>query len=61
MKITRKKQLRYREINREERIKYHHKILNFIKKIGTGLTQYRYIWCKNYHVQDISTIHRAVA
>ena len=35
MKTTRKKQLRYREINREERIKYHHKLQNFIKKIGS--------------------------
>jgi len=31
MKITRKKQLRCRERNREERIKYYHKLRNFIK------------------------------
>ena len=30
-----KKQLSYRERNREERIKYHHKLQNFIKKIGS--------------------------
>jgi len=27
----------------------------------TGLTQYRYIWCKNYYFQDIATIHSVVA
>ena len=35
MKITRKKQLRCRERNREERIKYYHKLRNFIKKFGS--------------------------
>ena len=30
-----KKQLRYRERNREERIKYYHKLRNFIKKFGS--------------------------
>jgi transposase len=36
MKITRKKkQLRYREINREERIKYYHKLRNLIKQFGS--------------------------
>ena len=30
-----KKQLRYRERNREERIKYYHKLRNFIKNIGS--------------------------
>jgi hypothetical protein len=29
-----KKQLRYRERNREERIKYYQKLRNFIKKFG---------------------------
>ena len=31
VKITRKKQLRYREMNREDRIKYYRKLGNFIK------------------------------
>ncbi len=36
MKITRKKkQLRYREINREERIQYYQKLRNLIKKFGS--------------------------
>ena len=35
MKITRKKQLRYREKNTEERIKYYQKLRNFIKKFGS--------------------------
>merc|ERR1712226_1822616 len=36
MKITRKKkQLCYRERNREERIKYYQKLRNFIKKFGS--------------------------
>jgi transposase len=35
MKITRKKQLRCRERNREERIKCYHKLRNFIKKFGS--------------------------
>jgi hypothetical protein len=35
MKITRKKQLRYRERNREERIKYYQNLRNFIKKLGS--------------------------
>jgi hypothetical protein len=35
MKITRKKQLRYREINREERIKYYQKLQNFIINFGS--------------------------
>ena len=30
-----KKQLRYRERNREERTKYYRKLRNFIKKIGS--------------------------
>ena len=34
-KLLEKKQLRYREINREERIKYYHKLRNFIKKFGS--------------------------
>ena len=33
MKITKKKQLRYRERNREERIKYYQKLRNCIKKL----------------------------
>jgi len=35
MKITRKKKLRYRERNGEERIKYYQKLRNFIKKFGS--------------------------
>jgi transposase len=34
MKITRKKQFHYREINREERIKYYQKPRNFVKEFG---------------------------
>ena len=29
MKITKKKQLRYRERNREDRIKYYYKLINY--------------------------------
>ena len=29
--------------------------------ILSGLTQYRYIWCKNYNFQDIATIDSALA
>ena len=39
-------------------------IKNLSPKVATtyiGLTQYRYIWCKNYHFQDITTIHSVVA
>ena len=34
-KLLEKKQLCYREINREERIKYYQKLRNFIKKFGS--------------------------
>ena len=33
LNFIKKKQLRYREINREDRIKYHHKILNLSKRL----------------------------
>ena len=35
IKITRKKQLSYRERNREERIKYYQQLRNLIKKNGS--------------------------
>ena len=38
-KLLEKKQLRYREINREERIKYYHKLRNFIKKFGSKILE----------------------
>ena len=34
-KLLEKKQLRYREKNTEERIKYYQKLRNFIKKFGS--------------------------
>ena len=37
-----KKQLRYRERNREERIKYYQKLRNFIKKNGSKILLFTY-------------------